>query len=72
MKGSGLGLAITREYALAQGGRIEVLDRDDGRRGADFRLRLPLAAGAQSAVEAPAAPPTAHDGSASVTMSEGR
>ncbi len=72
VKGSGLGLAITREYALAQGGRIEVLDRDDGRRGADFRLRLPLAAGAQSAVEAPAAPPTAHDGSASVTMSEGR
>ena len=27
VKGSGLGLAIAREYALAHGGRIEVLDR---------------------------------------------
>ena len=30
IKGSGLGLAIAREYALAHGGRIEVLDRADG------------------------------------------
>jgi two-component system, NtrC family, sensor histidine kinase GlrK len=43
VKGSGLGLAIAREYALAHGGRIEVLDRDDGERGACFRLTLPLA-----------------------------
>jgi two-component system sensor histidine kinase GlrK len=45
VKGSGLGLAIAREYAIAQGGRIELLDRADGARGARFRLWLPLAAG---------------------------
>ncbi len=45
VKGSGLGLAIAREYALAQGGRIEVIDRSDGGRGACFRLVLPLAPG---------------------------
>jgi two-component system, NtrC family, sensor histidine kinase GlrK len=43
VKGSGLGLAIAREYALAHGGRIEVLDRADGGRGTRFRLWLPLA-----------------------------
>jgi two-component system sensor histidine kinase GlrK len=43
IKGSGLGLAIAREYAAAHGGRIEVLDRADGERGAWFRLWLPLA-----------------------------
>jgi len=43
IKGSGLGLAIAREYALAQGGRIEVGARPDGRSGAWFRLSLPLA-----------------------------
>jgi two-component system sensor histidine kinase GlrK len=45
VKGSGLGLAIAREYALAHGGRIEVLDRADKERGTCFRLSLPLAAG---------------------------
>jgi len=45
VKGSGLGLAIAREYSIAQGGRIELLDRADGARGALFRLWLPLAAG---------------------------
>jgi two-component system sensor histidine kinase GlrK len=45
IKGSGLGLAIASEYALAHGGRIEVLDRADGARGARFRLWLPLAPG---------------------------
>jgi two-component system sensor histidine kinase GlrK len=45
IKGSGLGLAIAREYALVHGGRIEVLDRADGARGARFRLWLPLAPG---------------------------
>ena len=49
VKGSGLGLAIAREYALAHGGRIEVLDRSDGRRGAQFRLMLPAAASGESA-----------------------
>ncbi|MGE5171541.1 MAG: ATP-binding protein [Rudaea sp.] len=43
IKGSGLGLAIAREYAIAQGGRIEVSSRPDGRSGAWFRLSLPLA-----------------------------
>jgi two-component system sensor histidine kinase GlrK len=43
IKGSGLGLAIAREYAVAQGGRIEVQSRADGRSGAWFRLWLPLA-----------------------------
>ena len=43
VKGSGLGLAIAREYALAHGGRIEVLDRADGGRGTRFRLWLPMA-----------------------------
>jgi two-component system, NtrC family, sensor histidine kinase GlrK len=45
VKGSGLGLAIAREYALAHGGRIEVLDRADGKRGTRMRLWLPLALG---------------------------
>jgi two-component system sensor histidine kinase GlrK len=42
IKGSGLGLAIAREYALAQGGAVEVTARVDGRSGAWFRLTLPL------------------------------
>jgi two-component system, NtrC family, sensor histidine kinase GlrK len=46
VKGSGLGLAIAREYAIAHGGRIELKDRADGKRGAWFRLWLPLAYGA--------------------------
>jgi len=54
VKGSGLGLAIAREYAVAQAGRIEVLDRGDGKRGVRFRLWLPLAAG--SSMNEPAAP----------------
>jgi len=45
VKGSGLGLAIAREYALAQSGRIEVLDRSDGQRGVRLRLWLPLSLG---------------------------
>ena len=45
VKGSGLGLAIAREYAVAHGGRIEVQDRADHKRGAHFRLWLPLAVG---------------------------
>ncbi|HVE49108.1 MAG TPA: HAMP domain-containing sensor histidine kinase [Casimicrobiaceae bacterium] len=53
VKGSGLGLAIAREYAIAHGGRIEVRDRDDGERGASFRLTLPLAV--PGATQAPVA-----------------
>lgn len=49
VKGSGLGLAITREYALAHGGRIEVMDRADGGRGVCFRLWLPLVRGGAGA-----------------------
>jgi two-component system sensor histidine kinase GlrK len=58
VKGSGLGLAIAREYALAHGGRIEVRDRDDGRRGAHFRLWLPLAMGGAGVAANPDAPTT--------------
>src|SRR5437660_5569725 len=43
VKGSGLGLAIAREYATLHGGRIDLKERSDGRRGAWFRLSLPLA-----------------------------
>ena len=50
VKGSGLGLAIAREYALAHGGRIEVLDRAQGQSGAHFRLWLPLATSGEGAV----------------------
>jgi two-component system sensor histidine kinase GlrK len=52
IKGSGLGLAIASEYALAHGGRIDLLDRPDGRRGAHFRLWLPLAAAEHVAAHA--------------------
>jgi two-component system sensor histidine kinase GlrK len=55
VKGSGLGLAIAREYALGHGGRIEVQDRADGRRGAQFRLWLPLAAAGEGVVAPPSA-----------------
>jgi two-component system sensor histidine kinase GlrK len=62
VKGSGLGLAIAREYALAHGGRIEVADRADGKRGACFRLLLPLAQpDAQAAVASTASPVTITD-----------
>jgi two-component system sensor histidine kinase GlrK len=59
IKGSGLGLAIAREYAAAHGGRIEILDRADGQRGAWFRLSLPLAprSGAVAREEAGTAAP---------------
>ena len=53
IKGSGLGLAIAREYAVAHGGRIEVLDRSDGGTGAHFRLWLPLPEGGAAASAAP-------------------
>jgi len=56
VKGSGLGLAIAREYTLAHGGRIEVLDRADGRRGATFGLWLPLAITGRETVAAAPAP----------------
>ena len=56
VKGSGLGLAIAREYAVAQAGRLEVLDRADGKRGIRFRLWLPLSAGAGAALAAAGAP----------------
>src|SRR4030095_15015138 len=56
VKGSGLGLAIGREYAVAQAGRIEVLDRSDGKRGVRFRLWLPLAAGSPMNEPAPPGP----------------
>ena len=54
VKGSGLGLAIAREYALAQGGRIEVAGRGDGKSGAWFRLSLPIETAAAARRDAPA------------------
>jgi two-component system sensor histidine kinase GlrK len=67
VKGSGLGLAIAREYALGHGGRIEVLDRTDGRRGARFRVWLPMAmadvgAGAAKATTDPRGPAVTIEG----------
>ena len=54
IKGSGLGLAIAREYTVAHGGRIELLERSDGKTGAHFRLWLPLPEGlAAAAASAP-------------------
>ena len=41
VSGSGLGLAIAREFVLAHGGRIEVVD--DLAAGAHFRVTLPRA-----------------------------
>ena len=55
VKGSGLGLAIAREYAVAHGGRIEVRDRADQKRGSHFRLWLPLAIGDAGSAPARAA-----------------
>ena len=71
VKGSGLGLAIAHEYALAQGGRVEVRDRADHRRGAHFRLSLPLSppGAEESASTAASARPAA---SAPVTLSGGQ
>jgi len=61
VKGSGLGLAIAREYAIAHGGRIELVDRADGGHGARFRLWLPLAAGATATRSAARAAATLAD-----------
>lgn len=41
VKGSGLGLSIVREYVMAHGGSVEVVDAP-GARGAHLRVRLPL------------------------------
>ena len=46
-RGWGLGLPIARGFARAHGGELEYLTRPDGRRGAAFRLTLPLTLPAQ-------------------------
>jgi two-component system sensor histidine kinase GlrK len=55
VKGSGLGLAIAREYALAHGGRIELVEPAPNEQGAHFRLWLPLAVGDVEGEGSPAA-----------------
>lgn len=56
VKGSGLGLAIAREYVLAHGGKVGlVLSNEPGRRGAHFRVILPLGEVASRRPEAAAA-----------------
>ena len=62
IKGSGLGLAIAQEYALAHGGRVELVDRTEGARGAHFRLWIPLAVGGKSAQASIATAPITIDG----------
>ncbi len=42
VQGSGLGLAIAKEFVVAHGGRIEVVDESEG--GAHFRVTLPAEA----------------------------
>ena len=42
--GTGLGLFICRRLVEAHGGRLEILDRPDGRAGTRVRFTLPLAA----------------------------
>jgi two-component system sensor histidine kinase KdpD len=42
--GCGLGLFIARSFAEAMGGTLGAVDRQDGRRGLEMRLRLPRAA----------------------------
>jgi signal transduction histidine kinase len=43
--GTGLGLFICRRLVEAHGGRLEILDRPDGRSGTRVRFTLPLAGG---------------------------
>ena len=53
--------ATAREYALAHGGRIDVQDRPDGKRGACFRLSLPQGAPLDAvSIAAPSAVPSPH------------
>jgi two-component system sensor histidine kinase GlrK len=41
VKGTGLGLAIVREYVVAHGGKVEIIDSRGI--GAHFQVRLPAA-----------------------------
>lgn len=43
VKGTGIGLSVVKEYAVAHGGSVEVVEAT-GKRGARLRVRLPLLA----------------------------
>jgi len=52
VKGSGLGLAIAREYVLAHGGKIGVVtNQDPERKGAHFRVVLPVTVATTKQIE---------------------
>ena len=42
VKGTGLGLAIVREYVMAHGGKVDIVDSRG--QGAHFQVRLPASA----------------------------
>ena len=67
IRGTGLGLATIREFAIEAGGSIDAANVPGG--GAEFTLRLPLAAGVPATVE-PVAPVAPQTGSETILLAE--